>query len=361
MPAHLLQEEIPSYTMTTTNTITAPFRALQNGAPRGASKTLIQKDEEGVNYEMRDDMFDPTYREKEGPKPKFVYVWRSIILMGLLHLGALYGLVLLSSSHIYTLMWAFGYYLISALGLTAGAHHLWSHRTYKARLPLRIFLTIANTMAFQNDIFGWARDHRVHHKFSETDADPHNASRGFFFSHVGWLLVDRHPDVIEKGRLLDLSDLKAEKLLMFQRRYYKPGILLMCFIFPTFFPWYFWGEDFAHSLFVSTFLRYAAVLHATWLVNSAAHVYGSWPYDKSINPRKNILVALGAAGEGFYNYHHTFPYDYSASEYCWHINFTTFCIDCMCFLGLAYDRKKVSKAAILARCARTGEGRAKSS
>ncbi|XP_044515075.1 stearoyl-CoA desaturase [Gracilinanus agilis] len=362
MPAHLLQEEIsPSYTMTTTTTITAPSpRSLQNGAARTAPKTPMGQEKEEINYEMRDDMFDHTYREKEGPKPKFVYVWRNIILMGMLHLGAIYGFFLLPSTQMYTLIFGFAYYLISALGITAGAHRLWSHRTYKARLPLRVFLTIANTMAFQNDIYEWARDHRVHHKFSETDADPHNARRGFFFSHVGWLLVRKHPDVIEKGRLLDMSDLKAEKLLMFQRRHYKLGILLMCFVLPTFIPWYFWGESFSHSLFVATLLRYAVVLNATWLVNSAAHMYGSRPYDKNINPRENILVALGAAGEGFHNYHHTFPYDYSASEYRWHINFTTFFIDCMCFLGLAYDRKKVSKAAILARCSRTGEGSAKS-
>lgn len=70
----------------------------------------------------------------------------------------------------------------------------------------------------QNDIFEWARDHRVHHKFSETDADPHNAKRGFFFAHIGWLLVRKHPDVIEKGGKLDLSDLKADEVVMFQRR-----------------------------------------------------------------------------------------------------------------------------------------------
>lgn len=75
-----------------------------------------------------------------------------------------------------------------------------------------------SSLPLQNDAFEWARDHRVHHKFSETDADPHNARRGFFFSHVGWLLVRKHPAVKEKGALLDLSDLKAEKLLMFQRR-----------------------------------------------------------------------------------------------------------------------------------------------
>lgn len=70
----------------------------------------------------------------------------------------------------------------------------------------------------QNDIYEWARDHRVHHKYSETDADPHNATRGFFFAHIGWLLVRKHPDVIEKGRKLELMDLKEDKVVMFQRR-----------------------------------------------------------------------------------------------------------------------------------------------
>lgn len=70
----------------------------------------------------------------------------------------------------------------------------------------------------QNDIFEWARDHRVHHKYSETDADPHNAVRGFFFAHIGWLLVRKHPDVIEKGRKLELKDLLNDKVVMFQRK-----------------------------------------------------------------------------------------------------------------------------------------------
>ena len=63
---------------------------------------------------------------------------------------------------------------------------MWSHRSYKARLPFRLFLLAANTMAAQNSVYIWARDHRAHHKFSETDADPHNANRGFFFAHVSF-------------------------------------------------------------------------------------------------------------------------------------------------------------------------------
>ena len=73
-------------------------------------------------------------------------------------------------------------------------------------------------LLFQNDIIEWSRDHRVHHKYSETEADPHNAKRGFFFAHIGWLLVRKHPDVKEKGKHVDLSDLYADPVLRFQRR-----------------------------------------------------------------------------------------------------------------------------------------------
>lgn len=71
----------------------------------------------------------------------------------------------------------------------------------------------------QNDIYEWARDHRVHHKFSETDADPHNATRGFFFAHIGWLFVRKHRDVIEKGKKLDVTDLLADPVVQFQRKW----------------------------------------------------------------------------------------------------------------------------------------------
>ena len=90
---------------------------------------------------------------------------------------------------------------MSGLGITAGAHRLWSHRTYKARLPLKLVLMLANTMAGENSIYTWTRDHRTHHKFSETHGDPHNAkvreetiltTLPFFFSVTERLLLLAH-------------------------------------------------------------------------------------------------------------------------------------------------------------------------
>lgn len=90
------------------------------------------------------------------------------------------------------------------------------------KLPRRcqgaLCLHSGSAFSLQNDIFEWSRDHRVHHKYSETDADPHNARRGFFFSHIGWLFVRKHRDVIEKGRKLDFTDLLADPVVRFQRK-----------------------------------------------------------------------------------------------------------------------------------------------
>lgn len=139
---------------------------------------------------------------------------------------------------------------------------------------------IFNTIAFQDAAMHWARDHRVHHKYSETDADPHNATRGFFFSHVGWLLCRKHEAVKEAGKKLDLSDLKADPVLRFQAKYYLILMPIFCFIIPTLIPMYCWGESFANSFFVATMFRYTFILNVTWLVNSAAHKWGDKPYDK---------------------------------------------------------------------------------
>ncbi|KAK3529470.1 hypothetical protein QTP70_031162 [Hemibagrus guttatus] len=285
-----------------------------------------------------------------------VVMWRNVVLMSLLHIAAVYAIVLIPSASAYTLLWTVFCFVFSALGITAGAHRLWSHRSYKASLPLRIFLAVANSMAFQNDIYEWSRDHRVHHKFSETDADPHNATRGFFFAHIGWLLVKKHPKVIENGQKLEFSDLKKDRVVMFQRRFYKPSVVVMCILIPAMLPWFLWAESLWVGFFVPALLRYTLVLNATWLVNSAAHMWGNRPYDVNINPRENRFVTFSAIGEGFHNYHHTFPYDYATSEFGCKLNLTTCFIDLMCVLGLAKDCRHVPSELVMARAKRTGDG-----
>lgn len=294
----------------------------------------------------------PTTTEKVPVK----IVWRNVILFAYLHLISLYSIYcMFTSAKWQTNIFAVILYIVSGLGVTAGVHRLWAHRSYKAKFPLRVFLAFVYTIAFENDIYEWCRDHRVHHKYSETDADPHNAKRGFFFAHIGWLLCRKHPDVIKKGKAIELSDLMADPIVRFHRKYYIPLVLLCCFFLPTFIPMYFWNETFFNSFLIPTLFRFCFTLNQTWLVNSAAHMWGSKPYDVTINPRENAFVVLGAVGEGFHNYHHTFPYDYATSEYGIKYNLTTAFIDLMAWLGLAYDRKTAARESIKARKLRTGE------
>ncbi|KAJ8675191.1 hypothetical protein QAD02_010977 [Eretmocerus hayati] len=295
---------------------------------------------------------------KKYPEYRIQIVWRNVIIFVLLHTAALYGLYLaITSAKLVTTIFAFFLYQASGYGITAGAHRLWAHRSYKAKWQLRTILAILNTLAFQDSAIDWARDHRMHHKYSETDADPHNATRGFFFAHVGWLLCRKHPEIKEKGKGIDLTDLYSDPILKFQKKYYLYLMPITCFVIPTVIPVYFWNETWANAYFIPTILRYTFTLNMTWLVNSAAHLIGNKPYDKFINPSENRGVAIGALGEGWHNYHHVFPWDYKTSELGnYAFNFTTAFIDFFAMIGWAYDLKTVSMDMVRKRVERTGDG-----
>ena len=120
---------------------------------------------------------------------------------------------------------------------------------------------------------------------------------------MGWLLVKKHPDVKEKGRLVDMSDLWADPLVRFQRRFYIPLVILLRGVIFMWLPNLYFKEPLSHAIFANM-ACYCLTLHHTWLVNSAAHLYGGQPYDKTINARENKGVIYGSLGEGYHNYHH---------------------------------------------------------
>ncbi|XP_064213789.1 acyl-CoA Delta(11) desaturase isoform X2 [Tribolium castaneum] len=228
--------------------------------------------------------------------------------------------------------WAGGF------GVTAGAHRLWTHKSYKNRLR------------------EWVRDHRVHHKFSESDADPHNANRGFFFAHVGWLMMRKHPEVLRKGKSIDCSDLFEDSVVVFFEKFFWPMKLFWCFIFPTMIPYFCWNETFYWCV-MSCIARYVCGLNFTWLVNSAAHMFGNKPYDRKIQPVENLMVSILAMGEGWHNYHHTFPWDYKAAELGnYKVNATTLLLDLFAKIGWAYDLKSPSKQLIQQVIENHGDG-----
>ncbi|XP_017773359.1 PREDICTED: acyl-CoA desaturase-like isoform X2 [Nicrophorus vespilloides] len=283
-------------------------------------------------------------------------VWFNAIGFLLLHLCGLYGVYRVFYANAATFLWMGVLALASGEGVTIGAHRLFSHKSFKATLALRMLLVILQTIAGQNCLYIWVRDHRQHHKYSDTDADPHNAYRGFFFSHVGWLMSRKHPAVISKGKTIDMSDLEADWIVMLQKKYYKPLYVVFALALPIFVPVYFWNETWWNSLFISYFLRYIVVLNITWLVNSAAHFYGMKPYDSTMRPSECMTVSILSQGEGWHNYHHTFPWDYRAAEFGTRVSLTTLTIDALAMLGFAYDLRTTSKKIIQQRVLRTGDG-----
>lgn len=119
---------------------------------------------------------------------------------------------------------------------------------------------------------------------------------------------------------------------------------------------YFWGETFVNAWHMNM-LRYVINLNVTFLVNSAAHIWGYKPYDQSILPAQNVAVSIATFGEGFHNYHHAFPWDYRTAELGNnYLNVTTKFIDFFASIGWAYDLKTVSSDIIEGRMKRTGDG-----
>jgi stearoyl-CoA desaturase (delta-9 desaturase) len=179
----------------------------------------------------------------------------------------------------------------------------------------------------------------------QTDADPHNATRGFFFAHVGWLLIKKHPDIVAAGKKLTFDDLANDSTVTFQKVADPWFALFMCFVFPGL-VCTLWGDSFWNGYWVAGSLRYVFLLHCTWLVNSAAHLYGEHPYDPKSWPAENPLVAFASMGEGWHNWHHKYPFDYSASEFgaSKQFNPTRMFIDTCVLLGLASDCKTATGA-----------------
>ncbi|KAH9407957.1 suppressor of clathrin deficiency [Tyrophagus putrescentiae] len=295
-------------------------------------------------------------------QPKIV--WPNVVLMGALHCSALYSCSLLAAITTGTYLYLMLLIILSLIGIQAGAHRLWSHRSYQAAAGLRLFLALCHVLAGQNDIFEWCRDHRAHHKWPETDADPHNAKRGFFFSHVGWLLVRKHPEVIRRGRTLDLGDLKADPVVTFQRTHFRELVLLFWAVLPTTIPVVAFGERPLYAFLVCVVLRYAYTLNMTWMTNSWAHMYGWRPYDSSQSAVESTTRHI-QCGEGkqtcddaFTTFTTAFPSDYSASELgpADVFNPMTAIINLFAFMGWAWDLKKTSPSLVESRAANCGFG-----
>jgi stearoyl-CoA desaturase (delta-9 desaturase) len=238
------------------------------------------------------------------------------------------------------------WYQVTGWGVTVGMHRLWCHRSFKARTPTRILLMLLASMANQGDIYHWCRDHRSHHKYSDTsesEGDPHDIRRGFFWAHIGWLMLKKDPATIALGKNIPSDNLLADRVVRFHQWVNPLWNQFWCFVVPGLYG--IWRIDsFLYGVLIFGSLRWLLVLHATCCVNSIAHMYGNRPYS-DITPSESFITSLLACGEGWHNYHHTHPWDYATAEHTWWFQWNTskMLIDFLAIFGQTYDHKRKTK------------------
>jgi len=228
------------------------------------------------------------------------------------------------------------------MSITAGYHRLWSHKTYKAHPVIRVMLAIGGACALQNDILYWASDHRRHHQHVDNnDKDPYSAGKGFWYSHIGWILRD-YPS--GKKDFSNVKDLQKDPVVMWQHRNYLTLVLATNIGLPALIGLI--HGDIIASLLLAGLLRLVLSQHATYFINSLAHIWGKQPYSDQSSARDNGLLALITYGEGYHNYHHTFQWDYRNGVKWWHYDPTKWMIVGLSFFGLTSDLKRCSLAQI---------------
>merc|ERR1711991_1136219 len=142
---------------------------------------------------------------------------------------ALYG-AFTTELRLPTLALAVFFYFFTGMGITAGYHRLFSHKAYRAHWTVRLALALAGAGAFQGSAKWWCRNHRAHHRFTDTDKDPYNVRKGFWWAHLGWMLSQQ--DYSRSG-FADITDIKSDRILAWQHKYYGPIGLFVSVILPT--------------------------------------------------------------------------------------------------------------------------------
>lgn len=231
--------------------------------------------------------------------------------------------------------------VVSNLSITVGYHRLLAHKSHKAQAWLKYVLLTIAAGAFQGSALWWASRHRDHHQFVDTDRDPHNIERGFYYAHMGWLF-DKQRAIAN----LDYGpDLLKDPAVMWQHRNLRWLSIAVGFVFPLLIgialgmPW--------GGLVFGGLLRVVVSNHTTFLINSAAHTWGRRTYDSSSTARDNALMAILAFGEGHHNFHHAFAADYRNGVRWFDWDPTKWLIRSFAMFGWCWDLKRTSRAEIL--------------
>jgi len=234
--------------------------------------------------------------------------------------------------------------IATGISITLGYHRLFSHLTFKAKWPVKMFTLLFGAAAFEGSAIAWSADHRRHHKFVDHEEDPYDISRGLFHAHIGWLLFRTGPDT----PLTWVRDLKKDRLAWWQHEYYVPIAITVAFVLPAVIGWLYGGPVAALGAFlIAGIARVVVVHHMTFCINSLCHWIGDRPYSTDCTARDSFLMAVFTFGEGYHNYHHEFQYDYRNGVRPWQFDPTKWTIWFLSKIGLVSSLRKVPEEKIL--------------
>jgi fatty-acid desaturase len=223
--------------------------------------------------------------------------WITTVVLVLLHIGAVAALFMANWRAV-----AVGfalYWVCTGWGISLGYHRLHTHRSYKVPLWLEYFFAVCGTLTLEGGPIFWVATHRIHHQKSDQPGDPHSPRDGAWWAHIGWILLgeSKHNNTRQNAKYA--PDLARHRFYIWLNNYHwvPLTVLGLALLALGGLPMMLWGIC----------LRIVVGLHATWLVNSATHMWGGRRFATRDDSRNNWWVALITFGEGWHNNHHAHP------------------------------------------------------
>jgi stearoyl-CoA desaturase (delta-9 desaturase) len=248
------------------------------------------------------------------------------IAIHLLALGAFFV-----KFHWYYPVVALGLYYIRMFGITAGYHRYFAHRSYKMGRVTQFLMAVLGCTSAQKGVLWWAAHHRDHHKYSDQPEDIHSpVQRGFWWSHVGWILASRYHET-KHERIRDFG--KYPELRWLNKYHLVPPAALAAIL----------GLIGGVPLMIWFCVSTVVLWHGTFTINSLSHVFGSRRYQTTDDSRNNLLLALITCGEGWHNNHHYYMSTANQGFFWWEIDFSYYALKMMSWLGLVWDLRTPPK------------------
>lgn len=243
----------------------------------------------------------------------WTFTWSALILMVTLH-------------------WVTG-----SIGICLGFHRLLTHTGFIVPQWLRRSIAVVGTLAGEGGPVLWTANHRRHHAFSDQEGDPHSPQDGTWWSHMFWLAFTTHSGDVDSYLKRWAPDLAKDRFMMGLEKWFLP-LHIVAAVAITAIGYAFGGWPLALSFFVwGVALRMVLVLHVTWAVNSASHLWGYRNYKTRDDSRNLWWVAVTAYGEGWHNNHHAHPRLAQHGHKWWEFDITYQLIRFMRAVGLAKD------------------------